>query len=170
MISQYAAYFVTFLFGITATILAHRIYSRIKRRKKAALVSTMEASDESNFLSRSKEITPESSREESTASLEKAIWNYINIIKMSPNNPTIRRKLAELLSEVGREAEAEVQWTQAGQSCMDQNDFDQAVDIFKMLLRRNPSHQNYQRMLNEARRKRGDEDDGDSVGAVRITR
>jgi tetratricopeptide (TPR) repeat protein len=95
--------------------------------------------------------------------LEKRIREYENILKLNPDNPTVRSKLAELIAKTGRMKEADEQWAQAARDFMAKGHIDRGVEILQELVQRYPEDGRLRERLSRAVLKR---ESLDAIGSV----
>ncbi len=86
--------------------------------------------------------------------LQKAIRNYENILKLNPENPAVRAKLAELIAKTGRMKEADEQWAQAANDFFNRGELNRCIEILDELLGRHPDDARLRERLSRAVLKR----------------
>lgn len=94
---------------------------------------------------------PEPAQESAEERVLKAIRNFENILKLNPENPQVRAKLADLLVKNNRQSEADLHWTQAAEDFFIRGDFQRASDIFHDLLTRHPKDAHLRERLSKTK-------------------
>lgn len=82
--------------------------------------------------------------------LEKTVQNYKNILKLNPENPAVRAKLADLLMRLDRVEEADEHWSHAAQDFFSRGDFTRCIEIYEELMKRHPSDAHLRERLSRA--------------------
>lgn len=82
--------------------------------------------------------------------LEKTVQNYKNILKLNPENPAVRAKLADLLMRLNRIDEADEHWAAAAQDFFTRGDFTRCIEIYEELMKRHPSDAHLRERLSRA--------------------
>lgn len=82
--------------------------------------------------------------------LEKTVQNYKNILKLNPENPAVRAKLADLLMRLDRVEEADEHWSHAAQDFFTRGDFTRCIEIYEELMKRHPNDAHLRERLSRA--------------------
>jgi tetratricopeptide (TPR) repeat protein len=82
--------------------------------------------------------------------LEKTVQNYKNILKLNPENPAVRAKLADLLMRLERVEEADEHWSHAAQDFFSRGDFTRCIEIYEELMKRHPNDAHLRERLSRA--------------------
>lgn len=82
--------------------------------------------------------------------MEQMIRNYENILKLNPENPHVRDKLARQLARTGRMKEADDQWAQAAVDFFNKGEFDKCIEILEELVGRHPEDARLRERLSRA--------------------
>lgn len=101
--------------------------------------------------------------------LEKHIESFEKILKLNPENPAVRVKLAELIGEAGRAEESDMHWARAATDFFKRREYNPGIEILEGLVSRNPDNARLRKRLSRAILKRQFnrpwEDEGDGLGA-----
>ena len=85
---------------------------------------------------------------------EQAIGNFQKVLKLNPDNPEVRSKLADVLAKAGRTEEADKEWVKAGEDYFKRGRLNQCIDIFEDLIKRHASDARIRQGLQKAILKR----------------
>lgn len=84
----------------------------------------------------------------------RAIRNYENILKLNPENPMVRAKLAELIQQTGNKAQADEHWLRAANDFLNRGDLERAIEIYTELAERRPDDAEIKKQMQKAMLKR----------------
>ena len=83
-------------------------------------------------------------------SVKKIIRNYENVLRLNPNNPTARIKLAELHEQLGDQGRADEHWIEAAHSLLTRGDLDRVIQICEYCQQRMPDDGRLRDILSNA--------------------
>ncbi len=135
---------------------AVKLYNRVKElapeREKAAAVAKPTPAAARQPARAAAEAA--SARPAASAQVDKAIKNYEKILKLNPENPGVRVKLAELLEKSGRQAEADEHYATSANDFLNRGELTRAIDLYQRLVERHPEDARLRERLSRAILKR----------------